>query len=184
MYSMLANWIQMKKRKRREFTLLCVPMSIYKCMLIFLLIYKDLCKCNRIRMAWNHDNSVHEAGLTYSLKIKYELWGLTRWHRGFAVPASHTEFVFVRNYRVPASVCVFFLYVFFNWSPRLGFRICGPVRYVPWYLFLSSSRRRFVICEHPEAPPAGGVPDNPINQASLLQLSDIFPPFSLSRGIL
>lgn len=79
-------------------------------------------------------------------------------------------------------VC-FFLYVFFNWSPRLGFRICGPVRYVPWYLFLSSSRSRFVICEHPEAPQAGGVPDNPINQASLIQLSDIFPPvFSLERN--
>lgn len=52
--------------------------------------------------------------------------------------------------------------------PRLGFRTCGPVRYVPWYLFLSSSRGCFVIGEHPEAPQAVGTPNNPINQVSLI----------------
>lgn len=51
--------------------------------------------------------------------------------------------------------------------PRLGFRTRGPVRHVPWYLFLSSSRGCFVICERPEAPQAVGTPHNPINQASL-----------------
>ena len=55
---------------------------------------------------------------------------------------------------------------------RLGCRTCGPVRYVPWYLFFSCSRRCFVICEHLEAPQAVGTSNNPINQASLIQLSD------------
>lgn len=47
-------------------------------------------------------------------------------------------------------------------------------------LFLSSSRGCSVICEHLGAPQAVGIPDNPINHASLTQLSDILFSF-LSR---
>lgn len=81
-----------------------------------------------------------------------------------------------------ASICgSFFLFV--NLSPKLESGACGPLRYVPRHLFISS-KSNFIICEHVEAPQAVGIQNNPINQASRIQLSEILSIYSLLRYLL
>jgi hypothetical protein len=42
--------------KGTEIMPLCMPIAIYKCMLVSIFIYKDLCKYKRIRVVWNNNS--------------------------------------------------------------------------------------------------------------------------------
>lgn len=91
---------------------------------------------------------------------------------------SHMGFISMRNCWVPASVCVcvcFSLLCLFKLTPsRLGFKPVDQSAMSHDICFYPLSRSHFVIYEHQEAPQAVGVPNDPVNQVILMQLSDIF----------
>ena len=108
--------------KGTEIMPLCMPTAIYKCMLVSIFIYKDLCKCKRIRVVWNN-NSVWRLD-SYIFWKSYINSELSYSYTKGLLPLSsrrihHSEELLGASIYVCLCVCVYvcvFLYVFLNWS--------------------------------------------------------------------
>lgn len=95
--------------KGTEIMPLCMPIAIYKCMLVSIFIYKDLCKCKRIRVIWNN-NSVWRLD-SYIFRKSYINSELSYSYTKGLLPLSshrihHSEELLGANIYVCVFVCV------------------------------------------------------------------------------
>ena len=105
--------------KGTEIMPLCMPIAIYKCMLVSIFIYKDLCKSKRISVVWNNNNSLWrlDSHIFWKSYINSEL--SCSYTKGLLSLSSHRIHLSEELLGASIYVCVcvwVFLYVFLNWS--------------------------------------------------------------------